>query len=187
LLTRSHNTSISSHFSSSGAICNNEVKNWLEEFQFILILLFSKAETFFILTYSQSLCSAKIQICFKPSSKSCNGLLSNLSSQVKIISSSQTKMANHKRNLIQVQDCHKNISFLGCFNLLNHQFISKLESHNFSIFIQKSFKASIIYFVSFESRHQYKIVFHSTKLARIKSLFVIDFEPGKVRVFISLK
>jgi hypothetical protein len=130
--------------------------------------------------------SELIHICLIQSSKSSNGLSSNLFSQVKVISSLQTKIHNQIRNLRQVQDCHKNISFLGAFSLFNHQFIDKIQSFS-NISIQKFFNASIIYFVSSDSRNQLNFDSHSAKLASIKSLFVIDLDQGRVSVFIRFK
>jgi hypothetical protein len=143
LLTRSHKTSISSHFSRSGAICSIAVKYWLELSQFIFILKLVTSEGIIFIGKYHSVVSTFIHNCIIQSAKSEIGLFFILSSQVIIISQNLFKAESAVKNLVEVQEFHKNSVFQFHLIFDNHQFIIKVSQFS-TISTHKSFKAFIM-------------------------------------------
>jgi len=130
-----------------------------------------------------SLALISIHICDIQSIKAQSGLSISLSSPTKVTCHFCNKQAKAGKNLIHVPDCPKYISTSPQFKLLTpHSTITEVQLS--SIFIPKSLRAFIINLVSSLTKIQFSLVFHSVKLASIKTLLVIDLDHGSVNFFI---
>jgi hypothetical protein len=105
------------------------------------------------------------------------------SSPVMVIFQTVFKIAKLVKKRTDVHEFQRNNSFQFQEILSIHQFIIN-SSQLILIQIPRSFNASIIYFVSSDSKNHLNLLFQEAKLAKIKSLFVIDLDQGRVMFFI---
>gem|GEM_PF-3294927 len=122
-------------------------------------------------------------ICFIVSNKSPIGLSSNLSSPVRVMGPCLLSNIKAARNLIQVHDCPIYNSKSQPFILFSHH-STIISSQSLSISSPICFRAFIICLVSSDTRNPLSLLVQFANEASMKSLLVIDLEPGRVITFI---
>ena len=184
MLTRSPMTSRVSQFCNSGATWRREVKYWDEELQSMVTWDFSILLAPWIISGQNQLFESIMTPSWSiPSIRSLIGRSFMRSSPVRVMLQIGLSIAKLVRNLTEVPEFQRKSSLHCPLIFSTPPWITNVPSF-ISILIHISLSAWIIYSVSSDWRNHVSWLIHDARAARMRSLLLIDFDPGRVIVFI---